>query len=301
MRPIPYGKIPQVLLVGNGINLSYGYDSWDKIVKNTEPVRTRRIREDSIKNMTLPMQIVVASEDNVDICMHELAKKYQEQEIKPEHKVFIKEMLTCPVDAILTTNYSFEIEKTILEDFSAYNLRKLDRCLTEENSRQKQLRMFRCYELPLENNPSLWHIHGNAFYKHSVIMGHYYYGKLLAEINEYIPKLLARYNGCNKYEKDYVPRSWVDYFMLGDVHIVGMGMDLSEMDLWWLSCCKKRNFPDRLTRFYDPEFKDNQKSLLMNCYGIEEAREIKWNGDYPNYYRAIFESLKGKTCRDIYK
>ena len=35
-------------------------------------------------------------------------------------------------------------------------------------------------------------------------------------------------------EKEIYIKSWIDAFILGDVYIVGYGLDWSEMDLWWL-------------------------------------------------------------------
>ena len=63
LKPIPYGSIPKILLVGNGLNLSYGYQSCKDVCKGDD--------------MPFPMQIVVSSEDSVDEQMKNIAVEFQ--------------------------------------------------------------------------------------------------------------------------------------------------------------------------------------------------------------------------------
>ena len=278
LKPIPYGSIPKILLVGNGLNLSYGYQSCKDVCRGDD--------------MPFPMQIVVSSEDSVDEQMKNIAVEFQNYQVSNEQKALLNEMLETPIDAILTTNYSLEIEKSVLDKCDRCAMRRFEKRSQYGTSQQEQFRLFQTCELPTEQKQELWHIHGNANYPNSMIMGHYYYGKLLSEIIAYVPNLIRRYRGCNQHGKDYMPRSWIDYFLLGDVHIVGMGMDLAEMDLWWLICCKKRNFPDRKIYFYEPENADAPKHQLMRNYGVDVVTDIPFDGDYPKYYRTIFNQLK---------
>lgn len=84
--------------------------------------------------------------------------------------------------------------------------------------------------------------------------------------------------------------SWLDYFLIGDVYIVGLGMSLSEIDLWWLVNCKKRNFPNRKVVLYKPDIKDEER-LLAKAYGVVVQDEF-FNGDYKEYYNILCEQLK---------
>ena len=56
--------------------------------------------------------------------------------------------------------------------------------------------------------------------------------------------------------------------MLGDVHILGFGMDFSEADLWWL-IEYKRNHKDFCgeTTFYEPE-KDNVYTCILDGHFV---------------------------------
>ena len=278
LKAIPYGAVPKILMIGNGLNLSYGYQSCSEVCKG--------------EDLPFPMQIVLSSKDHVDSAMKEKALEFQQYEIPKSQQELLKELLEVPADAILTTNYSLEMEKTVLNTCSRYAMRNYEVRSKRGTSQQEQLRLFQAYELPTKRGQYLWHIHGNAYYPNSMIIGHYYYGKLLAEIIEYIPTLMRRYRGCQQYGQDYKPQSWIDYFLLGEVHIVGLSMHLAEADLWWLLCCKKRHFPDRKTYFYEPENADLSKHQLMRNYGVEIVTDIPFDGDYPKYYRTIFNQLK---------
>ena len=39
---------------------------------------------------------------------------------------------------------------------------------------------------------------------------------------------------CKKNTTELKFESWVDYFIFGDLFIIGLGFDFSEFDLWWL-------------------------------------------------------------------
>lgn len=59
--------------------------------------------------------------------------------------------------------------------------------------------------------------------------------------------------------------------LLGNVCILGFGMDFSELDLWWLLNRKKReNAEHGKVIFYDPEKPgDEAKYALLRAYGVE--------------------------------
>ena len=69
-------------------------------------------------------------------------------------------------------------------------------------------------------------------------MGHYFYGKMEYEIQTYLPYLERRVEGARKAGGIFYPRSWVDYYLIGDLYIAGFGQDFSESDIWYLACTK---------------------------------------------------------------
>lgn len=296
---IPYGKRPKVLLVGNGINLSFdGATDTDDIIKaewknyyGTElPDRNNSLIKHELWKLPFPLQVVAATKDHVQGCMTELSLLFKNSEVSSEQKAFIRDIVSTRFDAILSTNYSLEIEKSIIEDFTAGKAYKLYRTAREQNTQQKLLGVFQCTELTDDNHTLLWHIHGTALRKYSMVMGQFYYGKLLAEITARANAVNTRYRNANKEKIPFKPESWVDYFLIGDVFIFGFQLDYSESDIWWLLSYKKDAFPDSKAFFFTSNI-EAKKQLLLDCYKVNTpVIEIK-NKDYIQYYKRICEEI----------
>lgn len=111
-------------------------------------------------------------------------------------------------------------------------------------------------------------------------------------MQQYMSGLIARDKTAKTKQQAFEIRSWIDCFMLGDIYIVGLGMALSELDLWWLVNCKKRNFADRKVVLYKPDIK-TEEQLLADAYGIEVIT-AGFNGDYREYYEWLHKELKDK-------
>jgi hypothetical protein len=77
--------------------------------------------------------------------------------------------------------------------------------------------------------------------------------------------------------------------MLGDVYIAGLGMALSELDLWWLVNCKKRHFPERKIVLYKPDIKIEEQ-LIAEAYNVE-VKQDGYNNDYKTYYEWVCKQL----------
>ena len=102
---------------------------------------------------------------------------------------------------------------------------------------------------------------------------------------------------------DYQPKSWIDYFLIGDIHIVGLGLDISEMDLWWLINCKKREqLSSGKIFFYEPcmnEDKSFAKKVLANTYHVEIVDQIAFEGNYKKFYEQVAKYIKEKLVNNI--
>ena len=240
---IKVGARPKVLLVGNGINLSFpGAASPDEIIQNEWkahygfllPSRNDKANVHEIWKLPLPLQVVAATKDHVQGCMTMLAKKYQNMDVSPEQKGFIQHIVDMGFDTILSTNYSLEFEKSTIADCSPGKVQKRYITTQEQTPQQKQFGIYQCTELPDAKKTALWHIHGTAFRQNSLVMGQLYYGKLLSEVITRANYVNGGYRRTNNQNKPFYPKSWIDYYLIGDLHIFGFGYDLSETDLRWL-------------------------------------------------------------------
>lgn len=287
---ISYGKTPTVLLLGNGFNQLYGFASWDELI---ESISTRILDAEEqacLKNVPYPLRPVILTEDHLGTQIREIANQLAMLRAPHEEEKLLRAFATLPVDGILTANYTYELEKALDDQFTCLPGR---RCTARRVSRddagkynKQQLHTW----FDFDGYPPVWHIHGEAARHDTMVLGHYYYGKLLAKMQQYVATLIARKKTADTKQQDMEMKSWIDYFMLGDVHIVGLGLALSELDLWWLINCKKRNFPDRKVILYKANIKPEEK-LLAEAYGVI-VKTGNFGGDYGAHYKWVYEELK---------
>lgn len=150
-----------------------------------------------------------------------------------------------------------------------------------------------------------------------MIVGSYYYGKnvkrCVGRLDGYADEKQKENGKEREFKRNIkdgrVQRigSWIDAFVLGDVYILGFGMDFSEADLWWL-IEYKTNHKDICgkTFFYNPR-KNNQNNCIIN-----HTKECKMKVDFVDsesslqmllsIYDVKIKDLNTKiTCNDDYK
>ena len=263
------GERPPVLLLGNGINLLFHGTPWKSIISEFAEESGIKCKESDLRRLPATMQIVAVSENHIDSRMPRLAEKLLQSVPTERHLAFLREILDLPAEQIITTNYTYELEKALFPEFSRGRAAGSTYYTVEKTDRSNDMMIHRFTKLPHGNGERfIWHIHGLAYKPSSIVIGHYYYGRLLSQIQRYVGSMMSRYKAAETQKKPYYPKSWIDYFLMGDVHVLGFGMDPAEFEIWWLACCKQRNFPKSkiylYTRGVDPE-----QELLMRAYGIE--------------------------------
>lgn len=110
---------------------------------------------------------------------------------------------------------------------------------------------------------------------------------------------MAVYKAFLSGKTDFTPSSWIDYFMLGDVYMVGLGLDISEMDLWWLISCKKLHFPETKVVLFKPDIKPTEK-LLAGAYNVEVIEGGLVERDFISYYSWVcnrFADIAQTNCK----
>ncbi len=291
------GTIPNVLLLGNGINRAFEQKSWSELLKGITTIELDEKERVQIDKMPYPLQPIVLTEDLVDEKLDEIATSLMDVNLTEEQGEVLRQIVDLKFDAILTTNYTYEIEKAIEPKFSC-KLKansKYRNFSKKGNKIEEQLGIYKYMKVSKVNTDyRIWHIHGEAARPSSMILGHYYYGKLLSKIQQYISTFMTRYKGCEKHGNGFIPHSWIDYFMLGNVYVVGMGLDFSEMDLWWLINCKKRNMKNQgKIYFYEANLDKEDKlatKMLAETYGMEVITE-KVKDNYSSYYKKVISKL----------
>lgn len=341
----------QSLLVGNGINrLFSGSLSLDELELEGYSIRKeknnivieygdiiKRYEYNEYDNINFPMRMMARSLGKSEVIQKAIKEKIKSDfinEFKNEQKEFIEKLLNLDVTSILTTNYSFEFERSTIEkcsigkiqsyyknevlekDVPKYRTNELIGKLNESiekddklnkkgnGSNKKKNVLNEEYDSDIhqyielrENNKKLWHIHGIATRYKSIVLDHYAYGKLLKKIQEHTKNIIKRFTNSN-----YQMVSWIDYFLVGDVHILGFKFDLAEVDLWWLLSFKSRHFQFAKTYFYCMEEElEPEKKIMLQTYNVEiidprkskSAPEgvINQSGNYKEFYESAIEEI----------
>jgi len=283
---------PQCLLLGNGINRLFEEKSWKELINDELETSKSTYKYSDIENMPATMQIVVATNDHVDERMEELASKLLKESNDEEKNVFLRKFFDLPMDDILTANYSFELEIAdgMKQSKGAYShsLKKTK----ELGSSEEKFRTYQYHQL--KNGKRIWHIHGDAAKPSTMMMGHYYYAKQLREIQDCAALTVRRVKSM-KEDSTFQANNWIDIFLTSDVYILGFGMYLCESDLWYLACCKKRNFPDTKIYFYEFKSNDTQKIYMMKAYNIQciTGTDLK-EDNQKMFYNAAMQDIRDK-------
>lgn len=299
LEPWRWDKRPRVLLIGNGFNRTYHMKSWKNLI---ESVRKKEgVDPELLHRLPLSMQVVLATGNQVGESMEEVARYMRSFQLTKDHRELLEKILDIPARTILTTNYSYELEKVFSGDCGTWktNPYRLYAVPYKSSSSVKFLHRYSHVDRG-DDYRNIWHIHGEVDMPSQIIMGHYYYGKMEFQMQSYIPGLLRRYKYAASEGGLIRPRSWIDYYLMGDVYIAGFGLDLSEADIWYLACCKNRHFPEARTVYYTPvsasgvkDLKDEEKAM-MEAYGIEvREREIADTGEdrYGVFYRSVLDEI----------
>jgi len=109
-------------------------------------------------------------------------------------------------------------------------------------------------EINKELTKSVWHIHGEInhnqkfkpgeYASQSIQIGYDHYGEFLNKIQDYLKGL--KYTNQEKIENKLKGNiegvSWIDKFFTDKIIIIGLDLDFSEIDLWWLFNYRKKVF-----------------------------------------------------------
>lgn len=308
---------PKVLILGNGISKADGNKDWDKLIND--------LSQDGMKDVLLPNVTPYSIRATVvtDVDDKKRHSKYQEELSEKNHKYvdneIMKELMKIPFDAVLTTNYTYEIEyvfdsrypsmsDNLKRNKYATNLRsQRNKAFAGKGNKDARYLISTFNRIKNDNYPvqDIWHIHGEQRRKTSMILTHNEYIKLISKIVEYFDEIKNKYEK-NATELEFI--SWLDYFVLGELYIVGQGFNFSEFDLWWLLGRRLRenvnagNLPD--IHFYSPKFYENEKNVAkameyfeteLNVAKEKDEQNEKYdemNEAYRLFYMGVVEDIK---------
>lgn len=229
------------LILGNGINRVAMQKGWGEIL------RELAIRFDGVDLLpyieSKPLSMFVE-----ELCARsKLSFRNAEHEIKVEFAGLLKqikpvlahERICNLFNVILTTNYDFTIEEALAGPMHSPGFM----------APESRYSLFRRH---VAANKEIWHIHGDVGRPGSMLLGFDHYAGNLQKIRNYVTDSVevkgaawgrvssATKGGNLEFTENRKIYSWVDYFLRDHLHIVGLSLDFTEIDLWWLLLHKRR-------------------------------------------------------------
>ena len=130
-----------------------------------------------------------------------------------------------PINSILTTNYEYLIEKSLDASFSIDGIKR------------KNGDRYNLHSLNTVAGISVYHIHGEIKYVDSICLGYEHYAGALQNLRANYAVTDRDTNKLKIHSILTTPHEktiWSDKFFIDNVHIIGLALSQSEIDLWWL-------------------------------------------------------------------
>ena len=224
-----------VLLLGNGINQLEGLaPAWEKLLNDIAKAHGCK-SEDSLSNILsyemLENQILKKSDMTETDVHKKIAQELEQGEIQTKtdwSKTVHAQLTALPVSAILTTNYDYALERSLDPRFRH-----------KYTTTETRYNRFRYQEA---GGKRIYHIHGECAYPRSICLGYEQYAGTLQYLRQDIVKNTSDQKDGHSFLLADILRGitpkpencWVYDYFTEDLYILGLGLDISELDLWWL-------------------------------------------------------------------
>ena len=287
-------KTPDVLLLGNGFLRLAGGGDWTTLLKQLQTKSAPPIRHEGIPFAMLPECLCGT---NVEDVQRKTAASLQTGTSHP----LLKQILQLPFDAILTTNYTYEIEETLTgKSWASGKERKKAFTALDGNTKVHHNTCI-CNLITTEKGHRIpvFHIHGELFRKHSLTLSYYSYANAVSKLIIYNKKCGNSFQEHQQTNSPLKINSWIDYFLLGNVYSVGFGFDLSEFDLWWAierKAREKANHGDLYAYLIDEPTTHLPQEVLLSSMRAVPIRVSNSNG-FNAAYESIISDLSMKVIR----
>ena len=323
---------PQIVLIGNGLERADDGKaplprtgrgkpkSWEELLAEVTVANHLEFGKDDLVNVPFPLKYHLLSTDrDAPYPLLGPDRRREEDELSKAAAGLgtvtneaLRRLPELRADHYFTTNYTYSLERAFdpARDFLNNKARRRARFnynpdFTEKGRRriERRYRLYTGYlaKLPDGGQAGLWHIHGECAVPGSIILGHDGYGRLLSRI---VPVC-----GDGRKYHDLKPgapygfRSWPELFLFADVYVLGLGLGVSEFDLWWLLRRKQREEKaDGRVYFYtnDAGKRDyRDRDLMLRALGvIVNPDGIKRGKRYDDFYQAALDSIQARIAEN---
>ncbi len=284
------------LLIGNGVNrLSNDSVSWENVLKelvqtNNFPKESLNLIPNTIFFECIKFQSSPPFRTSEAAAQQRIANMMAAIQPNPYHARFLE----SGVKHIFTTNYDYSLEKAAAAP-------------ADSSGNETKYSLFRRKKV---GELSIWHIHGEIDRPKTIMLGFDHYagclqkmrkhlvGELESDEEKALIALASRLSG----EEPKEP-AWVEIFLRDQVDIIGLTLDFTEIDLWWLLGLKKMMGllkdgiagKTRYIHFYLENQTGETEARLaaMKLYGIEileiPVKSNQWEQAYTDYLNEVHE------------
>lgn len=282
------------LLIGNGVNRISNSVSWETLLRSLWVARPDRLELAYLNNKPFGLlyEEIVLSGVTPEQIFNETATKHriagQMRLLTPND--FHRRIMTCGVQHVLTTNYDYSLENSSGMNFEKDNLKR------ENKYSIFRRRTFR--------ETCIWHVHGECDVPQTITLGYDQYCGYVQKLRMYAT---AERNGQHgspfkrgivDFDRSDDVHSWLDVFLRDDIHIIGLSLDFTEIDLWWALTYKARlsarGWKTGKTYFHDWYEKQHEeptlaKLSLLTALGVQ-VRSIHCLEGYEAQYDSFIRT-----------
>ena len=144
----------------------------------------------------------------------------------------------------------------------------------------------------------VWHVHGESDVPNSITLGHEQYAGQLQKMRNYATadrttksRDASPFKLNNlRFDTDGSVYSWLDVFLRDNIHILGLSLDYTEIDLWWLLSYKERlrqrsTYSVGATSFHaidEPSMPKQKQGLLsiLESFGVSVIKHDSYETMY---------------------
>lgn len=293
----------KTILFGNGLNyLSKNFISWHQLLN--------KIKGDNLfENGKLPNTMIYErSIIGNPISFDTLTQK--EEAIKKDianmlngfsSNIYFDKLSEIKAENYLTTNYDYAALETYKSN-SSYEI------IPRSTEGIYSIRRHKYINFKGKLKSKIWHLHGEINTPPSIMLGLDHYCGSIAKIDNYVkgkyeyqvekrtiktPSILEKLNDKSKFDQS----SWIELFFNSNVYVIGLGLDFSEIDLWWILNKRARFKLDNETKsliknkiiFFSTSNDSDQIETLKSLH--IEVVQIKLDNTSDKYEKAYDEIL----------
>jgi hypothetical protein len=297
------------ILFGNGINnLSKKSIPWTDLLDRIKG--NAKFDNGELPNTFIYERAVFENKISNDIRKTEFGIKLSIAELLStiETNEFYEMLFNLKCKNYLTTNYDYAFKNFITqtEKYLTYNYSTED---IYSIRRQTQI-----FDRKQNEVCKIWNIHGEIENPVSIMLGLDHYCGSVSKLDAYV-------KGTYEFQEDSKPikikrmteklklnefdnRSWAELFFTTNIHILGLSLDYSETDLWWILTKRARMMHEEKTSslvtnkifFYGRHIKSDKEELLNSLnVKVVKPNPDNYKNEWHKYYTDTINKIKCKT------